>query len=135
AQALFLQDPLGRVWDRMPADLETVGWLQLQVDHTRLPADPLLRGAPPDNPFAAQDTTSTTTEMLPLVSQGSQVIFVLTGCGATVRSQPQSIATVNVQQNVQELVQAHVLQGTIPPGARLQLVSACPMSRIAGVTI
>ncbi|CAE7301905.1 CACNA1H [Symbiodinium sp. CCMP2592] len=135
AQALFLQDPLGRVWDRMPADLETVGWLQLQVDHTRLFADPLLRGVPPDNPFAAQDTTSTTTEMLPLVSQGSQVIFVLTGCGATVRSQPQSIATVNVQQNVQELVQAHALQGTIPPGARLQLVSACPMSRIAGVTI
>ena len=129
AQALFLQDPLGRVWEQMPPDLEGLGWLRLQIDTTRLVPDALEPGRQPGV------STTTTTGALPLVSQGSQVAFILTGCGATVRSHPQGIANVNVQENVQQLVQALAMQGTLPDRARLLLTAACPLSRRAGVTI
>ena len=128
AHALFLQDPLGQVWEQLPGDISELGWLRLQLDFTRLPAELLADLRP------AGGTTSTTTGALPLVSQGTNVVFMLTGCGATIWSIPQLISTVNVQQNIQELVQALGLRGTIPERAQLQVTAACPLSRVAGVS-
>ena len=128
AQALSLQDPLGQVWEQLPADVSELGWLRLQLDYTRLPADLLAELRP------APGTTSTTTGALPLVSQGPNVVFMLTECGATIWSIPQLISTVNAQQNIQELAQALGLRGTIPELAQLQVTAACPLSRVAGVS-
>eukprot|EP00439_Symbiodinium_sp_Y106_P044491 s472_g5.t1 len=128
AQALSLQDPLGQVWEQLPADVSELGWLRLQLDYTRLPADLLAELRP------APGTTSTTTGALPLVSQGPNVVFMLTECGATIWSIPQLMSTVNAQQNIQELAQALGLRGTIPELAQLQVTAACPLSRVAGVS-
>ena len=55
----------------------------------------------------------------------------MTGCGTTVRLQPQVLAQTDVQSSVQALVQALAIQGRIPEGARLQLTGAFPRSRYA----
>ncbi|CAE7809940.1 unnamed protein product [Symbiodinium sp. CCMP2592] len=120
--ALFLQDARGRVWNVMPAQVEEMQWLVLKVDLAR---HPYL------TPQAAVGTTATTTAMRANHDGPTTVTFIMSGCGTTVRLQPQILAQTDVQASVMSLVQALAIQGRIPEGAQLQLTGAFPRSRTA----
>eukprot|EP00439_Symbiodinium_sp_Y106_P019908 s5753_g2.t1 len=120
ANALFLQDANGRVWDALPLQVEEVQWLALRLDASRCPQLA---------PAVAGGTTFTTTEMRAASDGPTMVTFIMTGCGTTVRLQPQVLAQVDVQASVMSLVLALAIQGRIPEGAQLQITGAFPRSR------